>query len=337
MAVYLGPDQACPGDLESWNEASSAAPCTPPSVYHCLRTSEGSFIETCLNKTWIQPNMCPEFNTRLRMVDVDVCKGDNSECPGITYWSNAVFIYPPCLRATKDNSYNTVTETQTNNTRTGTTPTPGDPSTDIQALLPYIVGGAVLVALLFVVLFVCVLRCRKRDRHRGHRHEIKIEFRKKQDINIQDDIISDRINGGSSPIRESIDAEKRPFLDPPSPVLSPASNITVYVGDDKDQLAQAYEPLVYENRYDKCQFVKNLSEFKVDRWTKVYFMQDVFSHVIDRSDIDKMRVAFDEVYLAATQQPTSAFVLEMPMMVWKNHKQYLQEMPLFQDQYISLI
>lgn len=127
------------------------------------------------------------------------------------------------------------------------------------------------------------------------------------------------------------------FADPPSPVLSPASNITVYVGDDKDQLAQAYEPLVYENRYDKCQFVKNLSEFKVDRWTKVYFMQDVFSHVIDRSDIDKMRVAFDEVYLAATQQPTSAFVLEMPMVVWKDHKQYLQEMPLFKDQYISLI
>ena len=52
-------------------------------------------------------------------------------------------------------------------TRTGTTPTLGGPSTDIQALLPYIIGGAVLVALLFVVLFVCVLRRRKRDRHRG--------------------------------------------------------------------------------------------------------------------------------------------------------------------------
>lgn len=65
-------------------------------------------------------------------------------------------------------------------------------------------------------------------------------------------------------------------------------NIIVYVGDDFDKIVVVYEYLVYENRYDKCQFVKDINEFKVDRWIKVYFIQDVFCYVIYLLDIDKM-------------------------------------------------
>lgn len=129
------------------------------------------------------------------------------------------------------------------------------------------------------------------------------------------------------------------FTDHYSDVSSPApkGNITVYVGDDSDKIAVAYEHLVYENRYDKCQFVKNINEFKADRWTKVYFIQDVFRHVIHSSDIDKMRAALDDIYLAAGQQPLSMFILEMPLTLWTEHSKYLQEMPLFHYQHISFV
>lgn len=123
----------------------------------------------------------------------------------------------------------------------------------------------------------------------------------------------------------------------PSPSPAPKGNITVYVGDDSDKIAVAYEHLVYENRYDKCQFVKDINEFKVDRWTKLYFIQDIFRHVIHSSDIDKMRGALDDIYLAADQQPLSMFILEMPLTLWTQHKIYLQEIPLFHDQHISFV
>lgn len=123
----------------------------------------------------------------------------------------------------------------------------------------------------------------------------------------------------------------------PSPSPAPKGNITVYVGDDPDKIAVAYEHLVYENRYDKCQFVKDMNEFKVDRWTKVYFIQEIFRHAIDSSDIDKMRGALNDIYLAAGQQPLSLFILEMPLTLWTEHRKYLQEMPLFHDQHISFV
>uniref|UniRef100_K1Q434 Uncharacterized protein n=1 Tax=Magallana gigas TaxID=29159 RepID=K1Q434_MAGGI len=172
-----------------------------------------------------------------------------------------------------------------------------------------------------------------------YRHDIKIEYSRREH-NPQEDLINqDAVNGNNLTNGDSLDAEKRPFIDHYSDVSSPApkGNITVYVGDDSDKIAVAYEHLVYENRYDKCQFVKDINEFKADRWTKVYFIQDVFRHVIHSSDIDKMRGALDEIYLAAGQQPLSMFILEMPLTLWTKHSKYLQEMPLFYDQHISFV
>lgn len=45
----------CPHDVDSWDKASTAAKCIIPNVYHCLKTSNEQLIETCLEKTWIQP------------------------------------------------------------------------------------------------------------------------------------------------------------------------------------------------------------------------------------------------------------------------------------------
>uniref|UniRef100_K1QIE6 Uncharacterized protein n=1 Tax=Magallana gigas TaxID=29159 RepID=K1QIE6_MAGGI len=103
-----------------------------------------------------------------------------------------------------------------------------------------------------------------------YRHDIKIEYSRREH-NPQEDLINqDAVNGNNLTNGDSLDAEKRPFIDHYSDVSSPApkGNITVYVGDDSDKIAVAYEHLVYENRYDKCQFVKDINEFKADRWTK---------------------------------------------------------------------
>lgn len=83
--------------------------------------------------------------------------------------------------------------------------------------------------------------------------------------------------------------------------------------------------------------MKDINESKVDRWTKIYFIQDIFRHVVHSSDIEKMRGALDEIYLAAGQQPLSMFILEMPLTKWTVHRKYVQEMPLFHDQHISVV
>lgn len=346
MAGFLY-NLTCPQDVDSWNKASTAAKCVTPNVYHCLKTSDGQFIETCVEKTWIQPGMCPEYNTNLDMLDVDECQGTSTECPDVTYWSNDVYQYATCLQRTnqtQDFNNIIVADMQTTISPNSTTTTTDSSGLDIQTLLPYIIGGVILIALVFVVLLICILCRRKRSRHREYRHDIKIEYSKREH-NQQDDLIQDAVDGNNLTNGDSLDAEKRPFIDhysdvsSPSPTSStaPKSNITVYVGDDPDKIAVAYEHLVYENRYDKCQFVKDINELKVDRWTKVYFIQDIFRHVIHSSDIDKMRGALDEIYLAAGQQPLSMFILEMPLTLWTEHRKYLQEMALFHDQHISFV
>lgn len=35
--------------------------------------------------------MCPEYNTNLKMLDVDKCQSTSTECPDVTYWSNDVY------------------------------------------------------------------------------------------------------------------------------------------------------------------------------------------------------------------------------------------------------
>lgn len=287
--------------------------------------------------------MCPEYNTNLKMLDVDECQSTSKECPDVTYWSNDVHLYATCLQKTnqtQDSNNIIVVDIQTTISHNNTSTAPGSSDLDIQTLLPYIIGGVILIALVFVVLLIFILCRRKRSRHKEHRHDIKIEYSKREH-NPQDDLINqDAVNGNNLTNGDSLDAEKRPFIDvfsSPTPSTAPKSNITVYVGDDPDKIAVAYEHLVYENRYDKCQFVKDINELKVDRWTKVYFIQDIFRHVIHSSDIDKMRGALDEIYLAAGQQPLSMFILEMPLTLWTEHRKYLQEMALFHDQHISFV
>lgn len=44
--------------------------------------------------------MCPEFNSRVRRIDVFKCQSDENGCPNAIFWSNAVYIYPICYEKT---------------------------------------------------------------------------------------------------------------------------------------------------------------------------------------------------------------------------------------------
>ncbi|XP_062577997.1 uncharacterized protein LOC134239885 isoform X3 [Saccostrea cucullata] len=85
----------CPSSASDWDRASRGLQCQPPNFYHCLRDESGVNTEQCVPRVWIQPHMCPEFNSRVSRVDVYQCTVTN--CPTSLYWSNAVFMYPICF------------------------------------------------------------------------------------------------------------------------------------------------------------------------------------------------------------------------------------------------
>ncbi|XP_062582656.1 uncharacterized protein LOC134244398 [Saccostrea cucullata] len=93
-AGVVGPLK-CPSSASDWDRASRGLQCQPPNFYHCLRDESGVNTEQCLPRVWIQPQMCPEFNSRVSRVDVYQCTVNN--CPTSLYWSNAVFMYPICF------------------------------------------------------------------------------------------------------------------------------------------------------------------------------------------------------------------------------------------------
>ncbi|XP_062571723.1 uncharacterized protein LOC134233743 [Saccostrea cucullata] len=318
-----------------------------PGTYHCLKTTSGRYIEKCLEKTWIPPDMCPEYNEQLNIMDVDKCLGDSTECPRNTYWSNAVYIYPTCFQKSQsiqNSTYITYTHTnvteESSNSTSSSNMTTRSSDLDIQTLLPYIIGGSVLVFLILVAVFICVLCRRKRSRHKGCRHEVHIEYRKtlRQESILDDFINAEIVNGNGTIVRNSsADVEKQPFLEINRKSADQVKNVFIYIGDDEDKIAESYEPLIYENRYDKCQFVKGMNEFKADIYTKVYFFQHVFADVKSATQIDALREDFDKIFTAASQQPSSKFVLEMPLAVWTEHKTHLQKTPLFHERYIIIV
>ncbi|XP_062615787.1 uncharacterized protein LOC134277473, partial [Saccostrea cucullata] len=172
------------------------------------------------------------------------------------------------------------------------------------------------------------------------RHEVHIEYRKtlRQESILDDFINAEIVNGNGTIVRNSsADVEKQPFLEINHKSAEQVKNVFIYIGDDEDKIAESYEPLIYENRYDKCQFVKSMNEFKADIYTKVYFFQHVFADVKSAPQIEALREDFDKIFTAASQQPSSKFVLEMPLSVWTEHKTHLQKTPLFHERYIIIV
>lgn len=90
----------CARSQDEWNKVSASLQCQEPNYYHCLRDENGNLIQQCLQRVWIQNGMCPEFNSRVRRIDVFKCQSDENGCPNTIFWSNAVYIYPICYEKT---------------------------------------------------------------------------------------------------------------------------------------------------------------------------------------------------------------------------------------------
>lgn len=90
----------CARTQDEWNKASASLQCQEPNYYHCLKDDNGNLVQQCLQRVWIQNGMCPEFNSRVRRIDVFKCQSDGNNCPSTIFWSNAVYIYPICYEET---------------------------------------------------------------------------------------------------------------------------------------------------------------------------------------------------------------------------------------------
>ncbi|XP_061178036.1 uncharacterized protein LOC133186754 isoform X2 [Saccostrea echinata] len=170
----------CPTTASEWDRASRGLQCQEPNYYHCLRDESGVNTEQCLPRVWIQPQMCPEFNSRVSRVDVYQCTVTN--CPTSLYWSNAVFMYPICfengstISPTKQGSTVATTvleETSMFDTMTDSVAFKGDKSaTDKSLPVATIVGiivGVICVGMVGALIILMYLKRRyKKGDNEGH-------------------------------------------------------------------------------------------------------------------------------------------------------------------------
>lgn len=102
ITVYE-PRRRCPNTEEKWREREAGYICPPQTQYHCMLTGDGQIVEFCSDITWIEHDYCPMFNSKTRIIDVQLCP-ENGDCPRKQYLSNTVYKYPDCLQTYRTTS-----------------------------------------------------------------------------------------------------------------------------------------------------------------------------------------------------------------------------------------
>lgn len=168
----------CARTFDEWNKASASLHCKEPNFYHCLKNENGNFTQHCLQRVWIQEGMCPEFNSRVRRIDVFQCQSDENNCPNTIYWSNAVYLYPVCYDKitpeTKEST--TLSSTATSiDTSSGNNQNNGNLKTILAIVLSLVGAGSIGIVF-------CVFYLRRRRKNRENNTDsCDIALRKKED------------------------------------------------------------------------------------------------------------------------------------------------------------
>lgn len=159
--VYVQATIQCARTQDEWNKASASLQCQEPNYYHCLKNENGNFTQQCLQRVWIQNGMCPEFNTRVRRIDVFQCQSDEN-CPNTIYWSNAVYLYPICYDKitpeTKESTTLSSTETVSIENSAGNM---NQNNRNLTTILAIVLPLVVLIAIVFIVF--CLRRRKNRE------------------------------------------------------------------------------------------------------------------------------------------------------------------------------
>ncbi|XP_048780473.1 uncharacterized protein LOC125683380 [Ostrea edulis] len=186
----------CPLTVETWNTASMALQCQPPNYYHCIRDENGQITQQCLQRVWIQPDMCPEFNAEAQRIDVYTCKSDVDNCPTATFWSNAIYVYPGCFFEASSTTSGPAMSVSLDSMFPDTSTEAQDPDGATVIVVPVIIVGVLLI-LAAIAGVVCWRRKHRTDspgEETGNRFERDIDTQQNEADKMLDSPTTQRID-----------------------------------------------------------------------------------------------------------------------------------------------
>lgn len=197
--AYVQATIQCARTQDEWNKASASLQCQEPNYYHCLRNENGILTQQCLQRVWIQNGMCPEFNSRVRRIDVFRCQSDENNCPSTIFWSNAVYTYPTCYDKTPATSSTIIPTTLSSATSPNTTSSGSidQETVDYKVILGVVIAivvFALIIVTCIVVIYLRQMKSRGSERVKELRNEIPRDGQTRQsehsrDINEEEKLI----------------------------------------------------------------------------------------------------------------------------------------------------
>lgn len=173
ITVYE-PRRRCPNTEEKWREREAGYICPPQTQYHCMLTGDGQIVEFCSDITWIEHDYCPMFNSKTRIIDVQLCP-ENGDCPRKQYLSNTVYKYPDCLQTYRTTSVSKEGGNSLESVKTiGSTEEPSYSInreamdalrlTSIEISIKFMVINLVLLSIILIVLIVLIYPHVRKDK-----------------------------------------------------------------------------------------------------------------------------------------------------------------------------
>ncbi|XP_056009110.1 uncharacterized protein LOC125664550 [Ostrea edulis] len=148
----------CPDNQQDWEARSNSYICGGDTVYHCMQDQEGRYVTFCESNIWIQPDYCPEFNSKVSAIDVILCPGALAGCPEAVYLSNANYKYPSCFRTvTRPTTKTTTTEAINTTSSISWSKPPAEEEQNVKPWLPTLSIALGIILPVFVITFLVLL------------------------------------------------------------------------------------------------------------------------------------------------------------------------------------
>lgn len=353
--VYVQATIQCARTQDEWNKASASLQCQEPNYYHCLKNENGNFTQQCLQRVWIQNGMCPEFNTRVRRIDVFQCQSDEN-CPNTIYWSNAVYLYPICYDKitpeTKESTTLSSTETVSIENSAGNM---NQNNRNLTTILAIVLPLVVLIAIVFIVF------CLRRRKNRESNTDI-VQRRKEdksQTEGLEENMkMLDSSVGGKQLREESSTEEDHICPRYEKRDYSKSTNVAKKLDDLISEVERTksgfyilvllYRSKMPNDNYDIKENAENILGTAVNlqndyqKWINSktessYFFKDWITSNKD-FDINKMRTTLVDI-LQAIKTNETKFVLVFPLSVWSQNANLskIGELKICRQKTISLM
>lgn len=299
--------------------------------------------------------MCPEFNTRVRRIDVFQCQSDEN-CPNTIYWSNAVYLYPICYDKitpeTKESTTLSSTETVSIENSAGNM---NQNNRNLTTILAIVLPLVVLIAIVFIVF------CLRRRKNRESNTDI-VQRRKEdksQTEGLEENMkMLDSSVGGKQLREESSTEEDHICPRYEKRDYSKSTNVAKKLDDLISEVERTksgfyilvllYRSKMPNDNYDIKENAENILGTAVNlqndyqKWINSktessYFFKDWITSNKD-FDINKMRTTLVDI-LQAIKTNETKFVLVFPLSVWSQNANLskIGELKICRQKTISLM